>query len=63
MILLAITTVTVLCIRATPPTSALAGYGAKAGKLSGVGSAHGIGYAEELQGRSPLVLRDALLQR
>jgi hypothetical protein len=49
---------TVLRVRVAP-----AGYRAKSRKLSGVGSTHGIGYTDELQGRSPLVLRDALLRQ
>jgi hypothetical protein len=55
----AITIDTVLCVRVAPATRALARYRAKARKLRGVGSTQGIGYVDELQGRSPLVLRDA----
>lgn len=54
---------TVLHVRVAPATRALAGYRAKSRKLSGVGSTYGIGYSDELQGRNPLVLRDALLRQ
>jgi hypothetical protein len=58
----AITIDTVLRVRVAPATRALAGYRAKARKLRGVGSTQDIGYVDELQGRSPLVLRHALLR-
>ncbi|KAJ5900379.1 uncharacterized protein N7473_004449 [Penicillium subrubescens] len=54
---------TVLHVRVALATRALAGYRAKSRKLSGAASTYGIGYVDELQGRSPLVLRDALLRQ
>jgi hypothetical protein len=59
----AITIDTVLRVMVAPATRALAGYRAKTRQLRGVSSTQGIGDIDGLQGRSPLVLRDALLRQ